>query len=96
LKRFPVDTVKVDRTFVRDLETDPDDRELIKAIVVMSRSLRLRVVAEGVETEAQAELLAAMDCTALQGFLYARPADAASVGHWLRAKLVPTVMTLDG
>jgi diguanylate cyclase (GGDEF)-like protein len=68
----------------------------IKAIVVMSRSLRLRVVAEGVETEAQAELLAAMDCTALQGFLYARPADAASVGDWVRARLVPLVTMRTG
>jgi diguanylate cyclase (GGDEF)-like protein/PAS domain S-box-containing protein len=85
LKRFPVDSVKIDLSFVRDLETDPDDRELAKAIVAMSRSLRLRVVAEGVETDAQAEMLTAMGCTSLQGFLYAKPVDAITVGHWLRA-----------
>ncbi|MBY0468154.1 MAG: EAL domain-containing protein [Burkholderiaceae bacterium] len=87
LKRFPVDSVKIDRSFVRDLETDPDDRELVKAIVAMSRSLRLRVVAEGVETDVQSEMLTAMGCTSLQGFLYAKPADAATVGRWLQAAM---------
>ncbi len=86
LKRFPVNAVKIDRSFVRDLETDPDDRELVKAIVAMSRSLRLRVVAEGVETEAQADILTAMDCTSLQGYLYARPADAGTIAAWLLAR----------
>ena len=87
LKRFPVDSVKIDRSFVRDLETDPDDRELAKAIVAMSKSLRLRVVAEGVETETQAEILKAMDCTLLQGFLYAKPADASTTAAWLHERL---------
>jgi diguanylate cyclase (GGDEF)-like protein len=88
LKRFPVNAVKIDRSFVRDLETDPDDRELAKAIVAMSRSLRLRVVAEGVETEGQASLLSAMGCTSLQGYLFARPADAATTAAWLQGRLV--------
>ncbi len=87
LKRFPVDIVKIDRSFVRDLETDPDDRELAKAIVAMSKSLRLRVVAEGVETDTQAEMLTAMGCTSLQGYLYAKPADAATVSTWLMARV---------
>ena len=88
LKRFPVDSVKIDRSFVRDLETDPDDRELAKAIVAMSRSLRLRVVAEGVETAAQASMLGAMGCTSLQGFLYERPVDGSAVTAWLQSCLV--------
>jgi diguanylate cyclase (GGDEF)-like protein/PAS domain S-box-containing protein len=87
LKRFPVDSVKIDRSFVRDLETDPDDRELVKAIVAMSRSLRLRVVAEGVESDAQAEMLRVMGCTSLQGFLYAKPVSASAVGDWLQARI---------
>ena len=87
LKRFPVDSVKIDRSFVRDLETNPDDRELAKAIVAMSRSLRLRVVAEGVETETQAEILKTMGCTSFQGFLYAKPADAATIAAWLMARI---------
>ena len=92
LKRFPVDSVKIDRSFVRDLETDPDDRELVKAIVAMSRSLRLRVVAEGVETDAQAEMLTAMGCTSLQGFLYAKPVDAITVSGWLQAAIADSSM----
>ncbi len=87
LKRFPVDSVKIDRSFVRDLETDPDDSELVKAIVAMSRSLRLLVVAEGVETDAQAAMLTAMGCTYLQGFLYAKPLSASAVGDWLQARI---------
>ena len=87
LKRFPVDSVKIDRSFVRDLETDPDDRELAKAIVAMSRSLRLRVVAEGVETLAQARMLGAMGCTSLQGFLYERPVEGSAVTAWLQSCL---------
>lgn len=83
LKRFPVDSVKIDRSFVRDLEIDTDDRELVKAIVAMSRSLRLRVVAEGVETDVQSEMLKAMGCTSLQGFLYAKPVDVVTAGAWL-------------
>ena len=86
LKRFPVDIVKIDRAFVRDLETDADDRALVRAILAMARSLRLHVVAEGVETEAQAAILAEMDCPALQGFLFARPADAAATSAWLQAR----------
>lgn len=92
LKRFPVDSVKIDRSFVRDLETDPDDRELVKAIVAMSRSLRLRVVAEGVETDAQAGMLTAMGCTSLQGFLYAKPIDAIAVSDWLHAAIADPSM----
>ena len=85
LKRFPVDTVKIDRSFVRDMEIDAGDRELVKAILAMSKSLRLHAVAEGVETEAQATILAAMDCPGLQGYLFAAPADARATSAWLDA-----------
>ncbi|OYY61611.1 MAG: hypothetical protein B7Y51_09845, partial [Burkholderiales bacterium 28-67-8] len=88
LKRFPVDSVKIDRSFVRDLETDPDDRELARAIVAMSRSLRLRVVAEGVETEGQASMLSAMGCTSLQGHLYARAAGGDATAAWLHPRML--------
>ncbi len=88
LKRFPVDSVKIDRSFVRDLETDPDDRELARAIVAMSRSLRLRVVAEGVETEGQASMLSAMGCTSLQGHLYARAAGGEATAAWLHPRML--------
>ncbi|KEA63548.1 diguanylate cyclase [Marinobacterium lacunae] len=76
LKRFPVSTVKVDRSFVRDMEEDHSDRELIRAILAMSRSLDLKVIAEGVETEGQATILTEMGCPCLQGYLFAKPTDA--------------------
>ncbi|MBV1787814.1 EAL domain-containing protein [Marinobacterium sp. D7] len=79
LKRFPVDTVKIDRTFVRDMESDGNDRELIRAILAMSQSLGLGVIAEGVETEGQARILTEMGCPLLQGYLFAKPSDPESL-----------------
>ncbi|MDE3010662.1 MAG: EAL domain-containing protein [Pseudomonadota bacterium] len=83
LRLFPLDIVKIDRSFVADLERDADDRELVNAILAMSRSLRLDVVAEGVERDSQATILSAMKCPALQGFLFSVPADAARTTAWL-------------
>jgi diguanylate cyclase (GGDEF)-like protein len=83
LKSFPVDIVKIDRSFVSDLETNPDDREVVNAILAMSRSLRLDVVAEGVERDSQASILASMKCPSLQGFLFSVPADAERTSAWL-------------
>ncbi|MEC5216255.1 diguanylate cyclase (GGDEF)-like protein/PAS domain S-box-containing protein [Actimicrobium sp. GrIS 1.19] len=86
LKRFPVDTLKIDQSFVRDMESDVNDRELIKAILAIAASLQLNVIAEGVETEGQAALLIGMGCPQLQGYLFARPADAATTTAWLLAQ----------
>jgi len=83
LRQFPLDIVKIDRSFVADLETDADDRELVNAILAMSRSLRLDVVAEGVERDSQATILTSMKCPALQGFLFSVPADAERTTAWL-------------
>lgn len=73
LKKFPIDYLKIDRSFVRDLETDPSDRAIAEAIVVMARKLGLKVIAEGVETAGQRDLLAAVGCEYVQGYLYAKP-----------------------
>jgi diguanylate cyclase (GGDEF)-like protein/PAS domain S-box-containing protein len=73
LKRFPVDTVKVDKSFVRDMGTDTSDRALVEAVVVMARSLGMQVVAEGVESAAQLDLLRGMNCRCVQGFYFSRP-----------------------
>ncbi|PKO31598.1 MAG: GGDEF domain-containing protein [Betaproteobacteria bacterium HGW-Betaproteobacteria-7] len=72
LKRFPVSKLKIDRSFVRDLETDADDRAIASTIVSMGRNLRLTVLAEGVETREQLALLQGMDCDMAQGFLFSR------------------------
>ncbi|MGQ0595168.1 MAG: EAL domain-containing protein, partial [Gammaproteobacteria bacterium] len=70
LKRFHLDTLKVDQSFVHEMESDPRTAALVKAITAMARSLRLRVVAEGVETEAQRALLSRYGCHQHQGFLF--------------------------
>ena len=69
LKRFPVDTIKIDQAFTRHVATDSDDAAIVEAILAMARSLGLDTVAEGVETEAQREWLAERGCRAIQGFL---------------------------
>ena len=73
LERFPVDTLKIDRSFVQGMGETADDRNLVRAIVVLARSLGLNVIAEGVETSAQLDLLRSIDCTQVQGFALAHP-----------------------
>lgn len=86
LKRFPVAKLKIDRSFVRDLETDADDQAIASTIVSMGRNLRLTVLAEGVETRQQLDLLRRMDCDMAQGFLFSRALPADDVAELLRAQ----------
>ncbi|MDB5851337.1 MAG: hypothetical protein JWP29_5089 [Rhodoferax sp.] len=74
LKKFDIDFLKIDQTFVRNLTTDSDDMALCNVIIVMAHTLGLKVIAEGVETQAQCDLLAAAGCDYGQGYLFARPA----------------------
>jgi diguanylate cyclase (GGDEF)-like protein len=78
LKQFPIDTLKIDQSFVADL-AKPDGEAIVDAIVALTRSLGLKVVAEGVETEAQAEYLKARECDLLQGYYYSRPVPASDI-----------------
>jgi len=73
LKKFNIDYLKIDRSFVRDLETDTNDRAIAEAIVVMAHKLGLRTIAEGVETEQQKAILADVGCDYIQGYFYAKP-----------------------
>ncbi|MDP2785113.1 MAG: EAL domain-containing protein [Sulfurimicrobium sp.] len=73
LKRFPVDTLKIDQSFVRDVTSDPDDAALVTGIIALAHSLRLKVVAEGVETAEQRDFLVRSDCDFIQGYLLSQP-----------------------
>ena len=73
LRRLPVDTVKIDRSFTTELNTDHNDVTIVAGIIGLARGLGLQVVAEGVETERQAEILVELGCAQAQGFLYSPP-----------------------
>jgi EAL domain-containing protein (putative c-di-GMP-specific phosphodiesterase class I) len=79
LKRFPIDILKIDRTFVRDLASDPNDVAIVKTIIAMAHTLGMRVVAEGVERNEQLELLRRQGCDGFQGYLFSEPVDAEQV-----------------
>ncbi|WP_461504378.1 EAL domain-containing protein [Rhodoferax sp.] len=78
LKNLPLDQLKIDQSFVRDLLSDPQDANIVRAIVTLGASLSLQVIAEGVETAAQRDALLALGCTHFQGYLFGRPAPVAA------------------
>ena len=85
LKRFPFDIVKIDRAFITDVTGNPDDAAIASAVIAMSHSLGLRVVAEGVETQGQLDFLRQHGCDEIQGYLFSRPVAAEHFEAMLRA-----------
>jgi CheY-like chemotaxis protein len=84
LKRFPVDKLKLDQSFVRDIVSDPDDLSISRAVIAMAHGLRLTVIAEGVESQGQLALLADHGCDEIQGFFFSRPVPAEVCEQMLR------------
>jgi len=87
LKRFPIDTLKIDKTFVADVSTDEDDAAIAKAIVMMGHALDMSVIAEGVETPQQLEYLTSLGCDAIQGYLFSPPLSTQSFTELLMEQL---------
>ncbi len=86
LRRFPIDMIKIDKSFIRNCINDEQDATIIKAIVSMAHNLGLKVVGEGVENEAQARFLSAIGCDYMQGFLFSQPLDFSNLVSFLREK----------
>jgi EAL domain-containing protein (putative c-di-GMP-specific phosphodiesterase class I) len=84
LKRFNVDTLKIDRSFVKDTPTDLEDSAIAQAVIALGHGLGLKVVAEGVETQEQLDFLRAQGCDQMQGYLLSRPVDADTFASWFR------------
>lgn len=83
LQQLPVDTLKIDRSFVRNLDNNPHDKVIVKAIIQLAETLGIQAVAEGVENQAQAEFLSDNNCHLMQGYLYSAPLDAEAFSEYL-------------
>ncbi len=84
LKKFPLDKLKIDRSFVRECDVNKEDAAICRAIVSLAQSLGLSVIAEGVEMASQMDFLRDSGCPVYQGYLFSRPLSAASVEQWLK------------
>lgn len=86
LKRFKIHTLKIDQSFVRDIGSDADDRAIVQAIVQMAHALQLTTIAEGVETDEQAQFLGLHGCDMVQGYRYCRPVEPEQAFEWIQAR----------
>ena len=86
LKRFPVRRLKIDQSFVRGLTTDRDDVAIVQAMIRLGHSLRLNVIAEGIETDVKLDILADLGCEEAQGYLICRPIPPGEFATWIEAR----------
>lgn len=87
LKRFPIDTIKVDRSFIRDIPGDAEDKALTRAIIAMGQTLSLTVTAEGVETQEQVDFLRQHSCNEFQGYYFNKPVPAENFAQLMRTQI---------
>jgi len=92
LRQFPIDVLKIDESFIRQITSDPDDSSIVSAIIHMGKSLKHLVIAEGIETQEQRAYLQTQRCTEGQGYLFSRPLAAAQFAHLLQLGLAGTVV----
>ena len=92
LKELPVEKLKIDQSFVRDIATNPDDQLIVRATIELAHTLDLKVVAEGVETLAVCEMLAEMNCDHVQGYYISRPLEAEQVNDWFETLVKPDLV----
>ncbi len=95
LRRFPVDALKIDQSFVRDINTDEDDANIVKAIIAMGKSLRLKLIAEGVETRNQLTFLQENFCDEAQGYYFSRPVEAKEFAKLLASGIPGVIQALE-
>jgi EAL domain-containing protein (putative c-di-GMP-specific phosphodiesterase class I) len=98
LKHFPIDRLKIDQSFTRDIEADPDDRGIVEAIIGLGRSLQLQVIAEGVETVGALAILQRLGCDEAQGYYFAKPLETDALlellTRWQPAPMPPQPVAL--
>jgi EAL domain-containing protein (putative c-di-GMP-specific phosphodiesterase class I) len=87
LRRIPVDTLKIDRAFISNMDSDPENREIVRVIIMLAHNLGLKVVAEGTETEQQVNLLKELNCEMTQGYFFSRPVDDQAMSKLLANNL---------
>ena len=92
LRKFPIDALKIDQSFVRQITTSPDETTIVTAVISMGRSLKLRVIAEGVETQAELVFLQAHQCDEAQGYFFGRPMPPDQFAKLLQAGVSETVL----
>jgi EAL domain-containing protein (putative c-di-GMP-specific phosphodiesterase class I) len=85
LKRMPIEKLKIDRSFIKDISVDRDDREIIHAVTAMAHNMNMKVIAEGVETVEQLSFLRSSDCDEAQGYLFSRPLPAEEFKEFVTA-----------
>lgn len=93
LKRFPIDTLKLDQSFVKDVATDESDAAIVSAVIQMAHSLKINVVAEGVETQQQLDFLRTQQCDMIQGYLFSRPLPAEQIEAFISARKAAVAST---